>query len=351
MNIDPTVYAPPRLSPEAIALIKHFEGCFLEAYRDPVGIWTIGYGHTSHVRRGKSLTPQEAENLLMEDLDVAQVDVRHNVKVPLNENEFGALVSLAFNIGGSAFAHSTLLRKLNAGDRRGAAKEFERFVNGHVGGRKVTLRGLQLRRRAEREMFEAPIGQLVRDGRMVLAGRTIPVEHPSYDVTHVGPPQAPPHHYFPPYPVYPAQLAQYVPPDAEPQASRAPAGDAGDEPAAKKRVRRATLISVGAGAAAGAIPATDTPAAQSLMHAVSDVWKQAGGPDVFPSATAWTRWVEAIGPALSEVYHKGSLTPLLSYAAAFIHSNEGLIVAMGTVGLLLLRSGVIRLFAGHSREA
>ena len=211
MNIASPHYAPPRLSSEAIALVKHFEGCFLDAYRDPVGVVTIGYGHTGHIRRGMSITPQEAEDLLMEDLDIAAADVRHDLKVPLNDNEFGALVSLAFNIGGSAFKHSTLLDKLNRGDRRRAAEQFCRFVNGHVGGRRVKLKGLMLRREAEREMFLAPVGQLVRDGKMVLAGRTIPVDHPTYDLAYAGPPQPPQHHNGPANPYLVAASADGEP--------------------------------------------------------------------------------------------------------------------------------------------
>ena len=345
MNIDPTVYTPPRLTPETFALIKHFEGCILEAYRDPVGVWTIGYGHTGRVRRGMSLKPQEAEDLLMEDLDVAQVDVRHCVKVPLNENEFGALVSLAFNIGGSALAHSTLVRKLNKGDRRGAANEFERFVNGHIGGKRVTLRGLQLRRKAEREFFVTPIGQLVRDGRMVLAGRTIPVEHPSYDIAHIGPPQPPQHHPYPPYPIYPAQ---YVPPSG-PVAEEGHVASA-DSDARHARFQRATMLSVGAGAAAGAVPATHTPAANGLVAVIGEVWQKAGGPNIFPPEMAWTRWADAFVSGVSQIFKGGDLSPLLSYAAAFIQSHEALIVFVGTVAVLLLRSGIGGLIVDKGRE-
>jgi len=339
VNLPPSTYAPPRLTPEAVALIKHFEGCFLEAYRDPVGVLTIGYGHTAGVKRGMSITADEAENFLMEDLDIAEADVRHWVKVALNDNEFGALVSLAFNIGASAFSHSTLVRKLHKGNRRGAAAEFERFVNGHVGGRRVTLKGLVLRRKAEREFFEAPLGMLVRDGRMVLAGRVIPVEHPSYDVAHMGPP-SPPQHHDPPYPHYAPDRSRA--PDA---ATAAHGGQAGS------RLARASLVSVAAGAAAGAIPATNTPAAHGFVNAVSHVWQQAGGPAVFPAETSWLRWVEAFRSGLSDVFKEGALTPFLNYAAQFISSHEGLIVFAATVFVFLLRLGLGGLLTHHDREA
>lgn len=99
--------ATPQLTPECLALIKHFEGCRLNAYHDAVGVPTIGYGHTGGVRRGVSITPQEADDLLRMDLDGAQADVLRCVKVPLNDNEYAALVSLAFNISRS---RSTRLR-------------------------------------------------------------------------------------------------------------------------------------------------------------------------------------------------------------------------------------------------
>lgn len=344
MNIASPHYAPPRLSSEAIALVKHFEGCFLEAYRDPVGVVTIGYGHTTHVRRGMSITPQEAEDLLMEDLDIAAADVRHDLKVPLNDNEFGALVSLAFNIGGSAFKHSTLLDKLNSGDRRRAAEQFCRFVNGHVGGRRVTLKGLMLRREAEREMFLAPVGQLVRDGRMVLAGRTIPVDHPTYDLAYAGPPQPPQRHSGPANPYLVAASAE-----VDPEPLSVAAGVAGSE---RRRMTRKTLATIGAGAALGAIPATDTPAAHSLMQVLGDVWDKAGGAHVIPGGTAWMRWIDAFASGTARIIHQGELKPLLDYAVSFIHSNEAVIVFIVTVALVVIRAGGGSfLFDRGSREA
>jgi lysozyme len=333
-----TTYTPPRLSPEAIALIKHFEGCFLEAYCDPVGVWTIGYGHTAGVKHGHSLNEREAEDLLMEDLDIAQADVRHNVKVAMNENEFGALVSLAFNIGGSALSHSTLVQKLNMGDRVGAADEFGQFTHGHVDGHRVELKGLVLRRKAEREMFEAPVGSLVENGHMELAGRLIPVAHPSHDIAHVGPPQPPQHYPYPPYPWYPAPIP--VPaPRPEPQAAEAQVAAAAPARARNNHFERTALVTVGAGAAIGAIPATNTSAAQSFAGAVSDVWQKAGGPDVFPAQNAWLRWLQAFNAGISELFHQGSLAPLLGSLAEFIRSHEAMIALVVTVLLVLLKSG------------
>ena len=331
MNVNLSVLAVPRLTSEALALVKHFEGCFLEAYRDPVGVLTIGYGHTANVKRGMSITPQQAENLLMEDLSLAQADVLHNVKTPLNDNEFGALVSLAFNIGGSAFARSTLVRNLNKGKRHAAA-EFERFIYGRVRGRRVILKGLALRRKAEREFFEAPPGTLVRNGKMVLAGRSIPVEHPSHDAGHSGSPE-PSEEYEP---LYPGSLS----PGMEAGYAREPG-----------KVSAGTLVSVGAGAAAGAIPATNTPASQGFVEAVTHLWEQAGGPDIFPSETAWLRWLAGFRIGVVDFFREGSLMPLLNYASDFIRSHEALIIFAVTVLLFFYRTGIGGIFTSRDRRA
>ena len=136
-----------------VELIKHFEGLFLTAYKCPAGVWTIGYGHTGlkhkdgTVYPGRKITVEQAEELLRHDLDTFEGRVSSLVTVPLNDNEFAALVSFDFNTGG--LADSTLRRKLNAGDRSGAAAEFARW-NKAAG---KTLAGLTRRRTAEREMF------------------------------------------------------------------------------------------------------------------------------------------------------------------------------------------------------
>jgi lysozyme len=150
---------PPQISSEShinkdgLDLVKHFEGFHPKAYKDPVGIWTIGYGHTGLVHRdgtvfpGRTITKAEGEELLKYDMGVFEKRVRELVKVPLNDNEFSALVSFDFNTGG--LAKSTLLKKLNEGDRMGAANEFLRWDK--AGGK--TLAGLTRRRKSERNLF------------------------------------------------------------------------------------------------------------------------------------------------------------------------------------------------------
>lgn len=143
-----------KINQKGLALVKHFEGLFLDAYIDPVGVPTIGYGHTGSVQMGTTITEAKAEALLKQDLSGHEAAVTSRVNVPLNEDQFSALVSLAFNIGNGAFANSTLLRKLNEGKYAAAAKQFDVWVKGTINGEKVTLAGLVRRRAAERALFE-----------------------------------------------------------------------------------------------------------------------------------------------------------------------------------------------------
>jgi len=140
---------PIRASKKGIDLIKTFEGFRNNAYQDSAGIWTIGYGHTLTARQGMTITRTQGEELLRQDLKRFEKAVRDRVTVPLTQNQFDALVSLAFNIGVGAFTGSTLLKRLNQGDYPGAANEFKRWV--HAGGRR--LKGLVNRREKEELLF------------------------------------------------------------------------------------------------------------------------------------------------------------------------------------------------------
>lgn len=138
-----------RTSDRGIALIKEFEGFRAKAYLDAAGVPTIGYGHTKGVKLGQAITESEGDALLRDDLADAEGAVLRLVKVPLSQSEFDALASFTFNVGQGNLGKSTLLRKLNAGDRAGAAAEFGKWVN--AGGKK--LAGLVRRREAERVLF------------------------------------------------------------------------------------------------------------------------------------------------------------------------------------------------------
>lgn len=138
-------------------LIKSFEGLKLTAYLCPARIPTIGFGHTKTVRPDdvgkKKITENEAERLLKADLVNFESSVNKLVKVPLNQNQFDALVSFAFNVGSGALSTSTLLKKLNAKDYKGAADQFARW---NKAGGKV-LNGLVRRRAAEAALFNRAV--------------------------------------------------------------------------------------------------------------------------------------------------------------------------------------------------
>jgi len=142
---------PRQVNQAAIDLVKSFEGCRLRAYQDQVGVWTIGYGHTDSVLPGMNVPKVQADIWLKQDLEKAGNGVSSLVSVDLTDNQFGALVSFAFNLGIGALGKSTLLKLLNSGDYDGAAGQFERW---DMAGGQVSL-GLQRRRQEERVLFEA----------------------------------------------------------------------------------------------------------------------------------------------------------------------------------------------------
>lgn len=134
----------------ATAVVSTFEGLRTETYLDPIGIPTICYGHTTTARLGDRRTPEQCKEQLSKDLLIAIEDVESRVRVPLTVERRAALVSFVYNVGGTRFGNSTLLRKLNAGDSRGACAELSRWV--YAGG--VKLNGLVARRVKERELCE-----------------------------------------------------------------------------------------------------------------------------------------------------------------------------------------------------
>ena len=143
------------VSTSGITLICSFEGLKLRAYDDGVGVWTIGFGTTIYpngikVKKGDTCTEAQAKAYMAHDLKKFESAVNSAVTVPINQNQFDALVSLAYNIGTSGFKNSTLVKKLNAGDIRGAAAQFDVW---NKGGGKV-MQGLVNRRAVERKLFE-----------------------------------------------------------------------------------------------------------------------------------------------------------------------------------------------------
>lgn len=143
-----------KMKTQDLNIIKEFEGLRLEAYDDGIGVWTVGYGtiryqNGTRVKRGDKITLEQAEQYLRHNLSNFEDAVNSLVKVPLTQNQFDALTSLVYNIGSSAFSKSTLLKKLNAKDYKGAADQF--LVWNKAGGK--TLQGLINRRTKERQLF------------------------------------------------------------------------------------------------------------------------------------------------------------------------------------------------------
>ena len=138
------------ISQEGIALIKKFEGCELEAYRDSVNVLTIGYGHTKDVKEGDKINQDEAEHLLKEEMPEYEGYINNMVTVPLKQCQFDALVCWVYNLGPTNLGESTLLKLLNAGDYHTTPTQIKRWNK--AGGK--TLQGLIRRREAEALLFE-----------------------------------------------------------------------------------------------------------------------------------------------------------------------------------------------------
>lgn len=146
-----------KTSEGGLALIKRFEGCRLEAYRCPEGVPTIGFGHTRDVRIGQKITGEEAERLLAED--IAEVDdaIGVAIRVPLEQHEWDALASWAYNVGvdwllpGGPKGQARLVGLINAGRKDRVPDELKKFVRGGRSGRAID--GLVRRRDAEAEVW------------------------------------------------------------------------------------------------------------------------------------------------------------------------------------------------------
>lgn len=140
----------------AMDLVRQYEGLRLETYRDPVGVLTIGYGHTAEAGPpepliGMRITAEDAAWILARDLDAVAAAIRPLIAVPLSATQFGALVSFAFNVGIGAFADSTLRRQINTGQLDAVPAELMRWVHG--GRPQRVLPGLRARREAEGRLW------------------------------------------------------------------------------------------------------------------------------------------------------------------------------------------------------
>ncbi len=143
-----------KMTDEGLALIKEFEGLRTLAYRDPVGVWTIGYGHTAMagepvVKSGLLVSEAEASEILRRDVEMFSRGVRKALTRAVSDQQFSALVSFAFNVGLGAFAGSSVLRAVNAGEFEAVPRRLSLWSK--AGGR--TLPGLVRRRAAEAALF------------------------------------------------------------------------------------------------------------------------------------------------------------------------------------------------------
>jgi lysozyme len=143
------------INPATRALIRRFEGCRLKAYQCSAKVWTIGWGSTfyedgSKVQMGDTITQERADRLFIILLDQFAAKVRPLIKQPLNDNQFGALLSFAYNCGVNNLAKSTLLRIVNENPSSlGIAAQFKLW---NKAGGKVLL-GLTRRRTAEADLY------------------------------------------------------------------------------------------------------------------------------------------------------------------------------------------------------
>lgn len=133
-----------KTSEQGVRLIVEREGCKTLAYRDTVGVFTIGVGHTAGVTEGDRCTEEMARDWLADDLAWAEAAV-NLAGVPLAQHQFDALVSFVFNVGQGAFASSTLRRMLIDGNMEEAARQFDRW---HIPAE------ITSRRNGEREQFK-----------------------------------------------------------------------------------------------------------------------------------------------------------------------------------------------------
>lgn len=141
-------------NPALAKIVKAFEGFFSKAYKDPVGIWTIGYGTIKYadgtkVKPGDTITEDKAINEMVRELEGKWSTIKPYIKVPLNDNQVAAILSFSYNCGSGAFLKSSILQCINARDFKGAKNSFMKWIN--AGGK--PFKGLWRRRLAEAMLF------------------------------------------------------------------------------------------------------------------------------------------------------------------------------------------------------
>lgn len=165
------IQVPPRpwpISIPAVELIAEKEqgpkgGPALKSYKCPAGKWTLGFGETDGIKPGMTCTADQAWDLLLRDLTARTSEIQAMLTEPANDNELGAMTSLAYNVGLAAFKKSTVLRLHNKGDRAGAARAFAMWNKARVDGELQVLNGLTARRAAEAALYLTPDQQAWRE--------------------------------------------------------------------------------------------------------------------------------------------------------------------------------------------
>lgn len=152
-----------KVNQDTIDLIKRWEGFRAKAYRCSANVWTIGYGTTANAgvginpKPGMVITETEAEYYLEKAVNKFADDIRPAITADINENEFGAFVSLAYNIGPGKFKGSSALRHFNAGDKKRSCANIALWNKARVNGKLVVLKGLVRRRKDEQALFRKPV--------------------------------------------------------------------------------------------------------------------------------------------------------------------------------------------------
>lgn len=139
---------------QAVDLIKDFEGFQSQAYKDIVGIWTVGYGFTGEdVKEGVRITPDQADQMLKDRLKYYARSVQQACTLTPSPFQLGAMTSLAYNVGVGNFQKSTLLKRHNSGQHEAAADQFLVWNKARISGVLQEVAGLTRRRVAERAMY------------------------------------------------------------------------------------------------------------------------------------------------------------------------------------------------------
>lgn len=177
------------ISTEGLALIKKWEGWYPKAYKDPVGIWTIGWGTTGEEAvPGRRITKKQGETFLRKSLQDDEATVKRLTDVPLTQHQFDALVSFVYNVGSGNYSKSTLRKLLNRKNYAGAAQQFVRFnkARSRETGKWMTLRGLTNRREDEAELFRTP-DDAQEKKRTAEVARQAPMTEPQNNESSVSP--------------------------------------------------------------------------------------------------------------------------------------------------------------------